>query len=81
MLADVGYLPLVTHCHSVEPYLFGPSCCVLEFFCGPSPTEADLAPNRVDHTVQSDYPSILTHECGQRLHRHYSSLAGSQDNV
>lgn len=47
MLADVGYLPLVTHCHSVEPYLFGPSCCVLAFFCGPSPTEADLAPNLV----------------------------------
>lgn len=32
MLAGVGYLPLVSHCHSVEPYLFGPSCCVLAFF-------------------------------------------------
>lgn len=48
MLAGVGYLPLVSHCHSVEPYLFGLSCCVLAFFfCGPSPTEADLAPTLV----------------------------------
>lgn len=31
MLAGVGYLPLVSHCHSVESYLLGPSC--VSWYC------------------------------------------------